>query len=192
MIARARTNFILTLCIVLTLLLVGKLFYIQITRNDFYRALAEGQQNWFGELEGQRGNIFSVDRAGDLRALAISSEQTRCFLNTQFYREENSARLLDQVADLLIKERQALDLPVGQDSPKVLLQQICTKDQIAKLRELLGDDLVLENARVRSYPQGQLAAPVVGFLGGEGAGQYGLEGFYDELLRGAIDLVQQE
>ena len=101
MLARARTNFILTLCIVLTLLLVGKLFYIQITRNDFYRALAEGQQNWFGELEGQRGNIFSVDRAGDLRALAISSEQTRCFLKTQFFREENFAPFFYQISVFL-------------------------------------------------------------------------------------------
>ncbi len=36
---------------------------------------------------------------------------------------------------------------------------------------------------IRKYPQGEMASQVVGFLGGEGAGQYGLEGFYNEVLR---------
>jgi len=38
--------------------------------------------------------------------------------------------------------------------------------------------------KVRYYPQETLASQLVGFLGAEGKGQYGLEGFYDQILRG--------
>ena len=37
----------------------------------------------------------------------------------------------------------------------------------------------------RTYPLGMLAAHVVGFYSQSGAGQYGVEGYYEELLRGA-------
>ena len=38
--------------------------------------------------------------------------------------------------------------------------------------------------KVRYYPQETLSSQLVGFLGAEGKGQYGLEGFYDQILRG--------
>ncbi|MBM3251001.1 MAG: penicillin-binding protein 2 [Candidatus Nealsonbacteria bacterium] len=36
----------------------------------------------------------------------------------------------------------------------------------------------------RKYPQESMASQTIGFLGGEGRGQYGLEGYYDEVLQG--------
>ncbi|MCX5712848.1 MAG: penicillin-binding protein 2, partial [Candidatus Omnitrophica bacterium] len=37
---------------------------------------------------------------------------------------------------------------------------------------------------VRRYPQETMASQIVGFVGGEGVGQYGLEGNYEDILKG--------
>jgi len=42
----------------------------------------------------------------------------------------------------------------------------------------------LGQADFREYPQKEIAAQVVGFLGGDGCGQYGIEGFYNDILKG--------
>jgi len=41
-----------------------------------------------------------------------------------------------------------------------------------------------ENEISRNYPQGTMASSLIGFVGGEGAGQYGVEGYYDGELEG--------
>lgn len=53
-----------------------------------------------------------------------------------------------------------------------------------------------EGLFVRKYPQGEMASQVVGFLGGEGIGQYGIEGFYNNTLSpkelpGPLDDISQ-
>lgn len=45
--------------------------------------------------------------------------------------------------------------------------------------------IFLSFAPYRTYPFGMLAAHVVGFYSQSGAGQYGVEGYYEDLLRGA-------
>jgi cell division protein FtsI/penicillin-binding protein 2 len=37
---------------------------------------------------------------------------------------------------------------------------------------------------IRSHPQGSMASNIVGFIGGEGTGQYGIEGYYEDELSG--------
>jgi cell division protein FtsI (penicillin-binding protein 3)/stage V sporulation protein D (sporulation-specific penicillin-binding protein) len=44
----------------------------------------------------------------------------------------------------------------------------------------------------RYYPQKFLAAQIVGFFGGEDKGQYGVEGYYDEILTGEIKFQEGE
>lgn len=36
--------------------------------------------------------------------------------------------------------------------------------------------------KLRKYPQGSMASILAGFMGGEGKGQYGVEGYYDDVL----------
>ena len=53
--------------------------------------------------------------------------------------------------------------------------------QVAEL-DLLG--VTIEPRARRYYPQGPLAAQVVGFVGGDMQGYYGVEGFYEGELAG--------
>ena len=44
----------------------------------------------------------------------------------------------------------------------------------------------------RFYPQGELASQTIGFLGGAGSGQYGVEGYYDDILKGKTGIQEQQ
>jgi len=46
-----------------------------------------------------------------------------------------------------------------------------------------------EDGSPRKYLQGNIASQVVGFFGGESIGQYGVEGFYDDILQGKINFL---
>ena len=67
-----RINIIFFLFLLFGAVVIGRLFYIQISNHDFYKALAQGQQKFFAEIEGERGEIYLQDRKGSLYPLAVN------------------------------------------------------------------------------------------------------------------------
>jgi len=55
---------------------------------------------------------------------------------------------------------------------------------------ILAADINEEGKVSRKYLQGNIASQVVGFLGGELIGQYGIEGFYDDVLQGKTSFLE--
>jgi len=51
--------------------------------------------------------------------------------------------------------------------------------------------IYLREALFRNYPQESMASQVIGFLGGQEKGQYGIEGYYDNLLQGE-EMIQKK
>lgn len=56
--ARWRINLISTFLLLFGVVLVGRLFYIQIIKGDFYKALAQGLYGTETQIIGERGEIF--------------------------------------------------------------------------------------------------------------------------------------
>ena len=156
----------------------GRLFYLQIIQHDFYRALAKGQQSIFQISQGERGEIFF--RGGEL--LATNIQRTYLFASPQeVVRKQETAETLTKLLDLdkeilLAKiSKQNLFEPLGKD---------LTQDQEQALQTIDLPGIYIGRALKRKYPQGLVASHVVGFLGGEKQGQYGVEGYYDSVLAG--------
>ena len=57
-------------------------------------------------------------------------------------------------------------------------------DVSQKIKDKRLAGICLEPTTRRIYPQSQLAAHLLGFTNQDGAGQYGLEEFYDKALAG--------
>ncbi len=49
-----------------------------------------------------------------------------------------------------------------------------------------------QNEQKRYYPQENMASQVLGFLGGEGIGQYGIEGYYEDILKGKPGIKEEK
>jgi cell division protein FtsI/penicillin-binding protein 2 len=55
---------------------------------------------------------------------------------------------------------------------------------------ILATNNTIEEGSSRKYLQGSIASQVVGFFGGELTGQYGVEGFYDNILQGKTGFLE--
>lgn len=73
-----------------------------------------------------------------------------------------------------------------------VIKKKLSDEEAAALQSLDIPELSLSEEIFRYYPHDLLASHVIGFLGGEGAGQYGVEGYYDEILRGEEILEEKE
>ena len=67
-----------------------------------------------------------------------------------------------------------------------------TEEEINNLKSLNLPGVYLGEERGRYYPFGNLASQVIGFLGGNNQGQYGIEGYYDDVLQGKEEAKELE
>lgn len=66
---------------------------------------------------------------------------------------------------------------------------------LAFLQEKKFEGIVLEEQEIRTYPEGSLAAHAVGYVGfndSKRIGRYGIEGFFDSVLRGDFGFLSGE
>ena len=71
-----RANIVLFGLISLCLILLGRLYYLQIVKGDLYKAQAKGQQNIVDSIKGKRGDIYFTD---ELTTLALTRESPYVF-----------------------------------------------------------------------------------------------------------------
>ncbi len=163
--------------------MIGRLLFIQIVRHDFYRALARGQQGDFRETVQNRGEIFMSDRNGALYPLAINKKTTSVYVKiSELGNKEEATDKLSQILSLGQKDILAkIDRSV---SSRETIKERLSNKEIADLRKERLIGVCLDEKVARYYPQGELASQVIGFIGGEGNGQYGLEGYYNDVLEG--------
>ena len=173
-----RINLIFIIIILFGATIIGRLIYLQIIKYDFYKALAQGQQKDFQPLKGERGEIFF---SGE-EILATNIRGECVFVSPQEIKEKKeTAKTLSQILNLdeeLILEK------LEKDSLFAQIKIDLTKEEKGALEEINLPGVHFREATFRKYPQENMASQVIGFLRGEEMGQYGIEGYYDDILQG--------
>lgn len=173
---RYRVNIILIFLFLIWSIIVGQLFKLQILESDFYQALAQGQQRK-QSLIGTRGEIFF--KSGEF--LASNNVVFHVFATpSNITNKQETANLLKDI--LLIDEEIILER-LNRSSSFVYLKKDLSEQERTLLTQEKIPGIDIETELIRQYLNGPMASQVIGFLGGEGIGQYGLEGLYDEVLR---------
>lgn len=180
----------LSLVFLLAAIIFGRLFYIQIINGKFYRSQALGQQAGFEEIKGNRGEVFFENSkeshgetgSGEIKSLAINND------TWQIFAIPNKIPDKEVFADTLsknIKETKEYILSKLEESDSyVIIEKGLPADAITPLKKLNLAGLFWEDVTGRYYPQETLASQVIGFMGGAGSGQYGIEGYYEDVLQG--------
>lgn len=149
--------------------IASRLIFIQVFQYGYYKALAQGQQ---GIHSGERGGIFLSKG----EPLAVNSREK--YVSLDLEKLDNKEEAIKSVSSILsISEKEVSD---AASEVKIGL----TDQEYEALKKLENPGIVLGEKTIRKYPQETLASQVVGFVGGEGTGQYGLEGYYEDILRG--------
>ena len=181
-------------------LLFFKLYNLQITRHEELQAKAVSQQTRSSVVTASRGAIY--DASGNI--LAISSTAETIFLspkeiNDALNDEENPVAWTKEVlaaalAKILdVSEEGILKKMARTDSMYEVLKFRVEEEIADQVRQYINDNKVkgvyLTTDAKRYYPYGDLAAQVIGFVGVDYTGLFGLEAEYDKELQGQSGLV---
>lgn len=185
--SRADTLVLITLLVMAVFVI--RLFYLQVIRHSYYVGLAETEQQKQLIYPAKRGEIYALDRGKPVKLV----------LNQTVYTVFADPKIIDdpkQIIETIEKIAGGNSRPHLADllAKKQSRYQILATNVTRKQAELIKEaDLVgvgFQEGTRRVYPEGQLAAQVLGFVDTEGNGQYGVEGKLNERLTGEDGLLQ--
>ena len=161
---RWRLLAVITVLFGMTLLVTARLVDIQVLRHDYYVGLAR-EEHWRKEaVQPRRGDIF--DRHGHLLATTVRYE----WLYADPVRVSNVRQLAIQLAPII--KQPALEIErriqaAGDQRAPVLLAARLPSSAVDRVRELTSSALILTPRYARAYPNGDLAAQVLGVVGAD-------------------------
>lgn len=162
--------------------LVVRLVSIQVIEHERYAEEAALTHRGAATVVAPRGAI--LDASGF--PLAASVDTWDVYLDTLLWRDtERAVPAAVALGDALgIEVQRILELGASQTEGDVLvLREVGFTDGLAiEERELWGVRLIPSSRRV--YAEQDLAGPLIGFVGREGSGLWGIEADYDQVLRG--------
>jgi cell division protein FtsI (penicillin-binding protein 3) len=165
------------------LIAVLRLIDLQVFAHDKYVRAAEAQQDKRRFIEAVRGPI--IDRNGAY--LAISSPSLIAIVNPlRISNMGTAAAILGSTLGIDARKlQQDLEFAVRSNHPGYLVIDSHVSDEkAAELRALNLEWLDIRQGSVRSYPNHQLAAHVLGNVGGDGRGAAGIEARLNKDLAG--------
>lgn len=163
-----------------------RLFELQVQDHDYWQALAQGQQNIFEHVQEERGRIYFAD----MTPLAINRDFPLIYANPQEVElKDDTARAL---ADILGGTKEEFLGELSRDSLFVTLRRSASEEEAEAVMNHQLPGIYVKEERRRYYPHRVMASRVIGFLGGEGRGSYGVEGYYEKILKGDESFLQKE
>jgi cell division protein FtsI (penicillin-binding protein 3) len=160
------------------LVIIGRLYYLQVVEHGALERRATAQQQRTVTVDAHRGAI--LDR--NLTPLAMSLPVESLFANPR--QIEDPQREAAQLAPILDLDRARLERTLASRHSFVWVARQITADQSRAVAALDLGGVHAEPDTRRFYPKGQLAAAVLGYVGVDGRGLGGLEYSFDPLLRG--------
>ena len=186
--------FLLT-SLILLILLIGRLFFLQLIDGSHLSNLAAKQQTTDEKIASKRGNIY--DSTGN--ALAISETVDTISINpskikTKGKSKESAEDLKKRIA-LCFSEifeldyNETLEKILHPTSNYVVIARKVEEDKVNKLKDWIDTNKITSGINIdedskRYYPYDSLAAQVIGSCGTDNQGQSGIENSYDAILKG--------
>ncbi len=180
-----RTRIILACISFFVLVIVFRLYYVQIIKGDTYISKAEKQYVKPNVKGFDRGSIFFTLKNDDKIAVATMKQSYNISINPK------NIQNVDQVYDALT---QYIDIEEGQFKEKANDKSNQYFELIKKLDTATGQSIyslhipgvVAQQDNYRVYPADSLSSHTIGLIGLDRtnalAGRYGLERFYEDVL----------
>ena len=193
-IQRNSYNFVIGIIIFIGLVIIAQAFRWQVIETEKFQTLAKLQYQDTGKQTAERGSI----KASDGTILAVDQPVWNIYASLSSEERErelffsNKDKYISTVASILAVEIESISSKITDDFMYVnLAKGVDTETKTALANSnIFGDEkenmagfgFYFERDVKRVYPNGELAAHVIWFIGvnseGEDIGQYGIEGFY--------------
>ena len=175
-----RIRFVLLVIFIILLLVIGKVFYIQVVSYNKLSKITEDLWSRKMTINAPRGDI--IDRNG--KVLATSVVTTTIYVVPNQIKDKE--KVSKDIANILNCEYDDVYKYVSKNSSMEIIRKgMDLESEVADKIDKLGYDgvyLVVDSKRY--YPYGDTLAHIIGFVGSDNQGLSGLELTYDEYLKG--------
>lgn len=164
------------------LVLGGRLFYLQVLKSYEFGALAEGQHTFYYKVPPRRGKILD----SKLRNLAVSFDVPSCYANPRRIKNKDETAL--KISEYFNLDYESVRAKLYKDKAFVWVKRYISQKEKENINQLDGCHVGLIKESKRFYPDNELTAHVVGFVGIDNTGLEGLELYYNDYLKGSPGL----
>ncbi len=177
----ARVHFWYALLLIIAGIFSLRLFYLQIIRHNYYRQAALHAQLKQYEIPAARGMI-AAHNGDQVTPLVLNEARYTLFADPKYVKDDHATALT--IAGIIGGNAADYEKAMRADSRYSVLAKKLPPDQRDKIAALKLKGIGLQEQAYRTYPQGSLAAQLLGFVNDDGRGTYGLEQALDKQLRG--------
>jgi cell division protein FtsI/penicillin-binding protein 2 len=203
-----RLRFVAYFFLILALLIISRLFYLQVWQHQYFLVLAAKGHDLRQKISPHRGSIYFKDaRTGEKSVAAIDKDYYTLFINPREISFDKINVIGERISTILniTDDEQKRSLFDKLSRHTTTYQLIAKKipEEVKNQIDTMKSDLKMTNGiytgtqTYRFYPENTLASTILGF----GArpdetkpliGKYGIEGYWNEILTGTDGLVSGE
>lgn len=183
-----RYNALRVIACVMLVVLIGRLFFIQVIDHDKYEQRAIDQQTQELTIEAKRGSI--TDRNGNV--LAVSATAYKIVMAPSVISDDDTREeIADGLSSALSMDRDKIYEMTLKKTQYVEVARRVEKQVADKVSEFISSDkdfsgiITIAEDPKRYYPNGNLLSTVLGFVGSDNQGLEGVEVMYDSYLKGS-------
>ena len=183
----SRVQVLLGLLFLAFVILTARLFYIQVIEHDQWETMASGIQSQKSIIHPNRGEIYT--RLGsDTAPLVLNETIYLIFADPQ--QIESAEEVYNKIYAIVGDQMEVALEDLGDKSSQyVVLARNLNNTQKNQIKDLELDGVGTQRSNRRFYPENSMLARTLGFVNTEGEGQYGIEGEFDEVLKGKPGLL---
>lgn len=175
---KKKTFTIVLLCLLVMIVLVGRLINIMVFKSEYYQKKADDLHERERNIKAARGEI--LDRNG----VVLAANKTVCTVSVIHSQITDKEKVIEVLTECLGIDRAEIVKKVEKVSSREKIKSNVDKEIGDKIRQYNLDGVKVDEDYKRFYPYGSLASKVMGFTGSDNQGIIGLEVQYDKFLMG--------
>lgn len=177
-------------------IIIVRLGIVQVFQNNYYEALAFDSHKLYQELVPERGDIYVKDQYTENGLYAIATNKTLAEVHAEPIHITDPSGTAEALAPLLnIPQEDLLTKLEKPEDPDEILKRRVPEEVVSAIQDLNLPGIKFRQEQWRYYPEGESTAHLTGYFGysdEDRKGQYGLEGYFDEELRGVPGYLRGE
>jgi len=185
-----RVNFLFVVIVLFSAIAIGRLFHKAIIEHSYYLNLAKSQRELVREIPANRGEIVVEEEGRDFPLATNITQNTLTVIPNHITEPKKVAKELAVFVGKKPEELEKLFATSKLYIPP--LKKRLTDEESEAIKKLDLEGVMLVPEQYRFYPEDRLASTVLGFVDTDKKGQYGVEGYFDKILRGTFGMVKGE
>ncbi|MDD4477149.1 MAG: penicillin-binding protein 2 [Patescibacteria group bacterium] len=181
--------------------IIARLFVLQVIEHKYYSDIASNTHEIYKTLRPERGSVFFQDTRSDKEyPAAVNKIYYEIFAVPAEIKKEEVTEIVENLSEFFqyseeLKTELVLKLSKDNDPYEPIAKKI-DDETMKKIQEMNLSGIHFAEQEYRFYPENNLASTVVGFTklndSGELDGSYGVEGYWNDILKGKEGFLSGE